>query len=277
MATKGIAIYVPGADYSRTPFGQVILTPTVDEEVESIVSAYTTAIGSTTYATQLKAMVKSLINAGAWDGLDIYPMLGSTIEHQKVNLNPSNGFTKANLLFGTNATWADGGVLFERVASANADLPARTLVPMYKNSLDGLFSAADVIRTSGVTGVMRLYYTSIMFYSSSSGYVVGFGPYAGAAMSATSAAARHLFSFGVESYKANVYVDGVFESTSEELSWSDSFNIVNVIGCSATDAAAGSSWGGICRFWVVGQVDVSKHAAVNAAIKTFLDAVKPNA
>lgn len=277
MATKGIAIFVPGADYSRSPFGKVTLTPTIDEEVESIVSTYTTKIGDTTSSTALKAMVKSLIKAGVWNNLDLYPMLGSTLAHTKVNLNPDNGFTKGDLLYGTNATKSSDGVLFEKIANANTGLPARTMASLLYDDMDGLFVATDVIKDANTTGAARIYNNSLQVICSSSGYVMGFG--VGSSQNTyttTPATSRHMFSFGIDDSKCKVYVDKTLENTSDTLTFTaPGYNWVNVIGCTVASGDTSASFGGTCRFWAAGKIDPSKFDDVNTIIKSFLDAVKP--
>lgn len=282
MANKGIAIIIPGADFSRSPFGKVTLTPTLDEEVAAIVSRYTTAIGSSTYTQELKTLVKSLISAGAWEGLDIYPMLGTSLETAKVNLNPTNGLLKANLLFGDNAlSFTDNGVVFERIANAGANLPERTIKTINANDVGGLFFACDAVRESGITGAMRFYAQIIQILSSSSGYYMGFGPTVAPStqniMSSAAATSRHLWAFCIDNDpKCNIYVDGEFDKSSPAMTFS-SFSLINVVGSSPSGTDAPSSWGGTGYLWVAGKIDPSKHQAVVSAIKTFMDAVKPRA
>lgn len=280
MANKGIAIIIPGADFSRSSFGKVTLTPTLDEEVAAIVSRYTTAIGSSTYTQELKTLVKTLISANAWEGLDIYPMLGSSIETAKVNLNPTNGLLKANLLFGDNAlSFTDNGVVFEKMANAGGNLPERTTKLISANDVGGLFFACDAVRTSGVTGTTRLYAQVIQILSSSSGYYMGFGPTVASStssiLSSAKATSRHLWAFGIDADpKCNIYLDGAFDKASPAMTFG-SFNLINVVGSSPSGTDASSSWGGTCYLWVAGKIDPSKHQAVVSAIKTFMDAVKP--
>lgn len=67
---------------------------------DSIVETYASAIGSSEYNEPLKRLVQGLLDIDSFDGLAIFPMLGSTFEHKKVNLNPSNtvGYNTLKLL-----------------------------------------------------------------------------------------------------------------------------------------------------------------------------------
>lgn len=100
---KGISIIIPGADFSNSPLGTVTFSKSVEEQAADIVTAYATVIGDSTHNEELTDMVINLMNLGVWDNLDIYPMLGSTLNNKLVNLNP-DGFTGNNLVVGANAS-----------------------------------------------------------------------------------------------------------------------------------------------------------------------------
>lgn len=50
---------------------------------DSIVETYASAIGSSEYNEPLKRLVQGLLDIDSFDGLAIFPMLGSTFEHKK--------------------------------------------------------------------------------------------------------------------------------------------------------------------------------------------------
>lgn len=289
---SGIANVIPGADFSNSPLGQVSIIKTHDEMAEDVVNAYATAIGDTTYNDQLKIMVKNLMDLEAWDGLDIYPMLGSSLAHKKVNLNPEKGLNKSNLILGSNATNTTDGIAFEKAVDAGES------ISNYKQNIvllsDGALFIADIIRSSSVTGASGLYCSydsaaprSRIHLSSASNTKFNvtqtYNNYTYDQFTDLSTTTRRSYMYSVGSSKLKIYVDGTFNTETDSPSQTDAkISMVNYLGAAPSSASseynqASYSFNGICRLWVLGKVDVSKHEDVYDIIRAFMDSVKPNA
>lgn len=288
---SGIANVIPGADFSNSPLGQVSFIKTHDEMAEDVVNTYAASIGDTTYNSQLKIMVKTLMDLEAWDGLDIYPMLGSSLAHKKVNLNPEKGLNKSNLILGTNATDTTDGIVFEKVADAGESISnyAQNLVPLS----DGALFITDIIRSSSVIGNCGLYCSynattptsRIMLASASNSKFNGSYSYVNYAYHQYTdllTTTRRMFMYSVGPNKLKIYVDGTLSKETDSPSQTDAnVSMVNYLGAAPSSAdpeysQAAYSFNGTCRLWAMGRVAVSKHEDVCATIKTFMDAVKPN-
>lgn len=283
---SGIANVIPGANFSGSILGKVTKVLSPAEKAAEIVSAYTTAIGNTTYVTQLQNMVKSLIDAGAWEGIDIYPMLGSTLAHKQVNLNPDDGFIKEQLLLGSNASNVDGGLSFTTSAEAGSSIS-----PTFKQyawaDKAGIFIAADVQRDGAYTANSNLYVSSnnnagnapVRVLNNSVGKyrcVVG-----GTEVTATDVSGNSrafIAASSTSDSKLGLFVDGEIDNyVNFNASSTAVVYLGNFLGSSPDDSNASGTFNGTCRFWVIGKIDASKHAAMVTIFKTFLDAVKPSA
>lgn len=99
---SGIALIIPGADYSQSSLGKVTFKKTSYEEAEEIVTAYEAIIGTSSYHSALSAFVKGCIDNDVWDGmLGFYPMIGDTL--QKLSANLKNDGIPISLLENASA------------------------------------------------------------------------------------------------------------------------------------------------------------------------------
>lgn len=282
---SGIANVIPGANFSGSILGKVtkILSPA--EKAEEIVSAYTTAIGDTTYATQLQNMVKSLIDAGAWDGIDIYPMLGSTLAHKQVNLNPDDGFIKEKLLLGSNASNVEGGLSFTTSEGAGSSIVATFKQYAWADKA-GIFIAADVQRDGNYTSNSNLYVSKsaagnapVRVLNNSVGkYRCIAGSTEVTATDVIGNSRAFIAASSTSDSKLGLFVDGEIDNYVDfNASSTAVIYLGNFLGSSPDDSNASGTFNGTCRFWAIGKIDDSKHTAMVAIFKTFLDAVKPRA
>lgn len=104
---SGIALIIPGADFSGSPLGKVTFV-TMEEKVANAVADYATRIGTTAYNDALTVLVYNLMAAGVWDSLEVYPMLGNTIANKLEILNPQSLFINGNILVPASAIVEDG-------------------------------------------------------------------------------------------------------------------------------------------------------------------------
>ena len=287
---SGIAFIVPNADFSGSVLGQVTIQKTVEEMASTVVKAYTDKIGSTQYSSQLTNMVLSLMREEIWNGIDIYPMLGSTLNHMAININPNNGFQGLDLKFGTNASYVTNGVEF-----AEGDDYGSTITDVtYKRYdgtaaevtqyLNGFYMLSDLRRYS-LNGRIRTFYTTRGNQNTPITIKIGSTGKANWEISNTSLSSttlvgtsRNIVSFSINNGTMITYINGV-QDVSTELGYaSDSPNprIGNFLGASPVNDAAVNTFNGSCWFWVIGIIDPSKHATATTIFKTFLDEVKPN-
>ena len=153
----GIAIIIPNADFSNSPLGKVTVVETPEEKAEKIVSAYASNVGVTTYNNSLKSMVKSLIELDVFDKLDIYPMIGDSLEKKCVNLNP-NGFQGVDLLVGGNASNGNNCITFLNTVSCGNFSSA--IIKSSNDINDNFFIFADAKYNLNPIKGSRLFNTS---------------------------------------------------------------------------------------------------------------------
>lgn len=280
----GIANVIPGADFSNSILGRVTKIVTPAEKAAEIVSTYTTAIGNTTFAPQLRTLVKTLIEAGAWEGIDIYPMLGSTLTHKQVNLNPNDGLLGTPILFGENASNVEDGVSFVTMGSSAVGLSGIERREFPWANKTGLFICADMQHT-GTTGTQSTLYFSrnaannASFRMQSSATAKQVFIEVGSTSSSTSIYTenyRFLVAASLGADNVRMYTDGALETTTAYANPSSTaiVRVHNILGATENDTAS-TSYNGIAKFWALGYIDPSKHEAVINAIKAFMDSVKP--
>lgn len=288
---SGIAFIVPDADFSNSPLGTVTVQKTAEEKAAEVVTAYTTEIGDSTYSSELTKMVADLIRIGAWENLDIYPMLGDSLAKMKVNLNPTDGYLKSGLLFGSNAEYTTNGVVFsvtEDGGESLVDNPGIESVSFQRGAItdtEGLYILADLKRQLPLNNQLRRLYSRnpsnapIHFASGGSGYVI----LALASDSFTTdnvvGGDRAIVSFALDSSKAYCYINGG-QAVQKDITSNATANlsVVNYLGATPEHPTEASyMFDGEVKFWVIGRIAASKAASVNNIFKTFLDAVKPNA
>lgn len=287
---SGIAFIVPNADFSNSPLGTVTVQKTAEEKAAEVVATYTTEIGDSTYSSELTQMVADLIRIGAWENLDIYPMLGDSLADMKVNLNPTDGYLKSGLLFGSNAEYITNGIRFsvtEDGGESLVDNPGIESDNFQRGAItnsEGLYILADLKRQLPLNGqISRLYACNpgsapIYFASTGFGYVsldVSSNNFNG---NVQVNGDRTIASFALDSSKAYCYTNGgeavQYDITSNSTS---PLMVANYLGATpAHPTEAGYMFNGEVKFWVIGRIAASKASFVNNIFKTFLDAVKPN-
>lgn len=99
---SGIALIIPGADFSNSPLGRVTFSKTLEERVNDAVAAYATASGVNTHKDELKTLIRGLMTCGAWDNIEVYPMLGNTRAAVRTPLNPDAIVWFGSITFTTN-------------------------------------------------------------------------------------------------------------------------------------------------------------------------------
>lgn len=273
---NGIAIIIPNADFSGSPLGKVTKVKTASERAEEIVTLYSNAIGISSYNAELIEMVTSLINAGAWEGLDIYPILGSNLNTQLVNLNPS-GFFNTSLVVAPSAVASDNVITFTKIPGQN---PSDATFPdgrISKNikvlNESGFFNAMDIIRNTDVSGNSYIKYSTGYEINSSSDMAkikVKIYSSRGEAVSSVDSSKRHFWGISHDTNKISIYVDGekdVEQSLTSSPNAEEMFTVTNDIGL---------TFNGDVRFYCQGYIDQSTHATVIEIFKRFLDKVKPN-
>ena len=285
----GTFIKINSADFSNSPFGKVTTTEAL---IDNIVSAYTTAIGDTTYQTELRILVKSLYDNGIWEGLDIYPMLGNTLAKKCVNLNSDNGTLKAPLLVGGNASSVSDYIQFTKATDAG-DLSAETYIG--NKVMNGFYVAADYVRSeSGASNYLYSTYTGHTCILGSIGSIgadnASFFIESSITDLAVPITSRKLISGNIfqgesESVAKNdVYADSVKvgeRTTTKDVRTTTNYNpgITNRLGAKsgAVSSVPQNLFAGNCWFFAIGFVDHSKRELLDTIFKTFLDAVKPRA
>lgn len=103
---SGIALIIPGADFSNSPLGTVNFKNSIKDKVDQ----YAQSIGSESYNAALTAMLRSLQEIGLDNSLDIYPILGDTLAKAQVNLNTRENIAK-NEWYGRNLINVSGSLL----------------------------------------------------------------------------------------------------------------------------------------------------------------------
>lgn len=300
----GIANIIYGADFSNSPLGKVTLKQSTEETASTIVNAYTTAIGDDTYSTQLTKMVSDLISLGEWNDLDIYPILGNTVNRLCVNLNPNNGYTKAPIVIledGLPQVGADNkSIQLTRHTtygnSAETTLPS-TLVTrdeIYETDTDisGMYAFVDFYRTSDST-------MAFFYHKRATGHIGtilrvpatntndGAPQFKLGANSVTSTPENTIacttdFPFlKNERRRLEVIADGatldlyVNEVKATPNGATNTYHYDTTKTFTRNNSFCHCA-GGNALFYVQGNIDPTHFDAVNTIFKTFLDAVKPN-
>lgn len=283
----GTIIKVSSADFSNSPFGKVTTTDTL---IDNIVSVYTTAIGDTSHQTELRTLVKSLYDNGLWEGLDIYPMIGNTLAKKCVNLNPTNGTLKTDIVVPDNAASVDDYISFSQdVASGD-----KTETYIAGVAMNNFYVAAEMQRVATSPNASPL-------YSAWAGYPCNLGGKANIGTGKTTFSVNSAQTeLGVENtsrkfisgslYQSDadsvgtldVYADAVKVGdlqTSYNFKLTSSYNpgVTGRIGGKNNSSTTSELFDGNCWFFAIGFVDHSKRELLDTIIKTFLDAVKPRA
>jgi hypothetical protein len=295
----GIANVIPTADFSNSPLGRVTIVQTPAERAAEIVSDYTTAIGDSTYSTELLTMVTSLITLGAWDNLDIYPMLGNTVEKLSKNLNADNGFIKAPIALKENSATVGSDnkhIVVSKIADNNEDALPSELETKDKtiasaSDISGIYSFLDFKRAD--SSAMSLIYhkriantyigTRLRCAAGSSGGQLYFNlgktsvssPDYSIAYNNTLVGQRHRIEVLANGTTLGLYVDEQLDTNASDeptsiatYEFTDKTYVRNNALCNHAT--------GECRFYAQGDIDPLLFASVNTIFKTFLDAVKPN-
>lgn len=141
---SGIAFIMENSDFSSENIGTIEL----GSAIENIVDRYISSAGgsASTYRTALLRMVTSLKQENIWDGIDIYPMVGNNLT---INLNPTDGKVKANLVYDTDhATMGNNMFTFDGIgpgASSNiTNMSGEYIVLPTDSTRANLYVCADV-------------------------------------------------------------------------------------------------------------------------------------
>lgn len=272
---KGIAIVIPGADYSARNLGKVTFSKTIEEEAAEIVSAYSSNIGTSMYNDALNLMVIRLMQEELWEGLDIYPMLGTSLDNKLVNINPNSGFIGLPLIVPSSATASENGIMFVRGENEKL-IPSSTEKVIAKAEMNGLYNLFDEERTNAdtVTGSCYLLRNSKTNYSdynvesvTSKKIRLSFST-TQLPITPEALIGRNVLSVSVATNKQSIYANGI-ELASNEL------DITSVINNFIMSNGLGVMWEGYVRFFVQGIIPVDKHSKANEIFKEFLNFVKP--
>lgn len=272
---KGIAIIIPNADYSARNLGKVTFSKTIEEEAAEIVSVYSSNIGTSMYNDALNLMVIRLMQEGLWEGLDIYPMLGTSLDNKLVNINPNSGFIGLPLIVPSSATASEDGIMFVRGENGLL-IPSSTEKVIAKAEMNGLYNLFDEERTNTdtVTGSCFLLRNAKKAYSdyyvesvTSRRISVSFST-TQLPITPEPLIGRNVLSVSVATNKQSIYANGI-ELASNEL------DITSVINNFIMSNGLGVMWEGYVRFFVQGIIPVDKHSKANEIFKEFLDKVKP--
>lgn len=83
----GIAISLKGSDFSMSNIGQVTFAPTKKEIISTAVNDYYSSVGDVGNMESISSLVTTLVYNDLWDKIKvIYPVLGTTLEQQCVDL-----------------------------------------------------------------------------------------------------------------------------------------------------------------------------------------------
>ena len=271
---KGIAIIIPNADYSARNLGKVTFSKTIEEEAAEIVSVYSSNIGTSMYNDALNLMVIRLMQEGLWEGLDIYPMLGTSLDNKLVNINPNSGFIGLPLIVPSSATVSENGIMFVRGESGLL-IPSSTEKVIAKAEMNGLYNLFDEERTNTdtVTGSCYLLRNGKTNYSdynvesvTSQKIRLSFSrnqlPITPEAL-----IGRNVLSVSVATNKQSIYANGI-ELASNEL------DITSVVNNFIMSNGLGVMWEGYVRFLVQGIIPVDMHRKANEIFKESLNSVK---
>ena len=272
---KGIAIIIPNADYSARNLGKVTFSKTIEEEAAEIVSVYSSNIGTSMYNDALNLMVIGLMQEGLWEGLDIYPMLGTSLDNKLVNINPNSGFIGLPLIVPSSATASEDGIMFVRGENGLL-IPSSTEKVIAKAEMNGLYNLFDEERTNAntVTGSCYLLRNCKTKYSdynvesvTSQKIRLSFSTNQ-LPITPEPLIGRNVLSVSVATNKQSIYANGI-ELASNEL------DITSVVNNFIMSNGLGVMWEGYVRFFVQGIIPVDKHSKANEIFKEFLNSVKP--
>jgi len=141
---SGIALVIPGADFSNSPLGQVTFSKTIAERAAEVVEAYATTIDSHTYDDELTILVDTLMRLGVWDTVNVFPMLGDTITSKIKNLNQNSSVT--DVVYPNTATLDQTNNELKFVQTLNPSVVGEVKRIMVKG-IKKVFSFVDCNRT----------------------------------------------------------------------------------------------------------------------------------
>jgi hypothetical protein len=282
---SGIALIIPGADFSDSPLGQVTFSKSLAERAAEAVEAYATAIGSHEHDAELVSLVTTLMELGVWDTIDVFPMLGDTIAKKIMSLNRSSYAIADYFVYPETMSISNGELLFTNATLDTAlvgTIKSKSLVSLKKG-----FTFMDGIRTSSSPNTSNCGFDQIELSSGSSGD--GLSARLCVKLPNGIASSTELFinkSFterhtlaGYVNSKVQIYADGVKakEETANAGNNPNSYFLNNVIGCNYQNRSANTGmWDGIIKMAAFGTIEnEAKAKSTVEALQAFLDTVKP--
>lgn len=129
---SGIAFKISGVDFSNSPLGKVTESVSVDE----IVTSYLNEVGGDeAMKSKLVTLLTMLDNADVLDKIDIFPMLGSSIDKKIIGIK---GNVFEELAVGANAVAHAEGIEFTDTSLGSLD------VETYDNTFNGVYTFQNV-------------------------------------------------------------------------------------------------------------------------------------
>lgn len=282
---SGIALIIPGADFSGSSLGQVTFSSSIKERAAEAVDAYASVLGSHTYDDELNKLVLSLMNIGVWDKISVFPMLGDTVAKKVLSLNQSNDDTVKTLYYPNTVTVSNGELLFTNGQTSPTFAGTSKNISNIKG-LKSAFRFIDFVRTSpisvngssatsndlalGTTTAAGGVSARLSIYIPTSVGSVG--------ALAVSGAERHTLACHIDDTKARVYLDAVQASETAINDVSTEYSLTNILGAKNNVGANQTDlFDGTIRLFAFGLIDTNKKAVdtINA-IQQFLNTVKPN-
>lgn len=279
---SGIALIIPGADFSNSPLGHVTFSKTIAERAAEAVEAYATAIGSHAYDDELNILVYKLMKLGVWETISVFPMLGDTVAKKVISLNRSEDTVVTGLAYPETVTIDNNELLF-----TNA-ITSPTIINGYTNeyTTTGLkqgFSFADLQRGSDSINTSRARNNYIVLGTTSSGdgvakriYVLLPGAVHESVTLPISLGNRHSVSVYINS-KIQVYVDSAKEYEDNVNTVSTSYAIGSMVGVGGSiGRSKDDCWDGYIRMVAYGTIknEVTAKSTIDA-LQEFLNVVKP--
>lgn len=264
---KGIAIVIPGANFTNSPLGKVTKSISLREKAQKVVDTYVLAIGDESKKDKLFTLVYGLMQNGAWEGLDIYPMLGTDTK-KLINLNPDSGTFKNNLVVGDNASYDGNGITFSNQVQANIsgetsiDHVLAGYIEFVKVKVIGGTAAGVIVRDGNAVSMERLLYKPR--FNASDAIIQ---PDVTWAMEET----RTLCGV-INKNSADLYVDSIKYSSSSAKDFETyKSEFCNFAGAKLNDSATTDRWNGTFYILAKGFIPGDKADIVRQLLTEFVD------
>ena len=265
--TNGIAIVIPGADFTNSPLGKVTKSVSLREKAQKVVDTYVLAIGDESKKNKLFTLVYGLMQNGAWEGLDIYPMLGTGTK-KLINLNLDSGTFKNNLIVGDNASYDGDGITFSNTVQAN--ISGETIIThvlmgyieFVKAKVTGETSSGPIVRDGNAVSMQRYLYKP--HFNASDAII---NPDVTWAMEET----RTLCGV-INKNSADLYVDSIKYSSSSTKDFETyTGDFCNFAGAKLNDSVTTDRWNGTFYILAKGFIPVEKVDVVRQLLTEFVN------